>query len=193
MSYATHINLTVIHQKRLSHQWELKAFGKILKKAGLEENLFSDTEINEDSCSFEDNNANTIEAIVEASKKYPSLLLEADGRGEDNDDVWTMRIQNGKTEQYSVQYVYVPFERLLTTKERRAARWKASRRSKCTESIPYDPRVARAMRLIRDLIENPPKSNIPTVRGLAYTKVDLRPALDLLETVKRDMMLANES
>lgn len=193
MGYSTYISLTVIHQKRLSRRWELKAFGKILKKAGLEENLFSDTEINADSCSFEDNNANTIEQIVEASKKYPSLLLEAHGNGEPNDDVWTMRIQNGKTEQYSVQYVYIPFEKLLTTEERRAARWKASRRSKCTESIPYDPRVARAMRLIRDLIKNPPKSNIPTVRGLAYTKVDLRPALDLLEAVKRNMMLTEEN
>lgn len=192
MGYSTYINITVIHQKRLRRQWELKAFGKILKKAGLERNLFSDTEIDEDSCYFEDNNTNTIEQIVEASKKYPSLLLEADGNGEQNDNVWSMRIQNGKTEQYSVQYVYIPFEKLLTTEERRAARWKASRRSKCTESIPYDPRVGRAMRLIRDLIKNPPKSNIPTVRGLAYMKVDLRPALDLLEAVKRDMMLKNE-
>lgn len=191
MGYSTHINITIIHQKRLSRRWELKAFGKILKKAGLEENLFSDTEINEDSCSFEDNSANTLYQIVEASKKYPSLLLEAHGRGEDNGDLWTMRIQNGKTEEYSVQIVYIPFEKLLTTEERRAARWKASRRSKCTESIPYDPRVARAMRLIRDLIENPPKSNIP-VGCLGYTKVDLDPALDLLEAVKRDMMLKNE-
>lgn len=189
MGYSTYINIEIIRQKRLSRQWELKAFGKILKKAGLEENLFSETEINADSCSFEDHNTNTVDQIVEASKKYPSLLLEADGHGEDNDDVWSMRIQNGKTEQYSVQNVYVPFENLLTTEERKAARWKASRRSKCTESIPYDPRVGRAMRLIRDLIENPPKSNIPDGRSLGHTKVDLRPALDLLESVKRDMML----
>lgn len=192
MGYSTYINIEIIRQKRLRRQWELKAFGKILKKAGLEENLFSETEINADSCSFEDNNANTLDQIVEASKKYPSLLLEADGHGEDNDDVWSMRIQNGKTEQYSVQNVYVPFEKLLTTEERKAARWKASRRSKCTESIPYDPRVGRAMRLIRDLIENPPKSNIPTGRSLGHTRVDLRPALDLLEAIKRDMMLTKE-
>lgn len=193
MGYSTYISLSVIHQKRLSRRWELKAFGKILKKADLEENLFSDTEINADSCSFEDNNTNTIEQIVEASKKYPSLLLEANGRGEENEDVWSMRIQNGKTEVINVQYVYMPFEKLLTTEERRAARWKASRRSKCTESIPYDPRVGRAMRLIRDLIENPPKSNILTDRNLRYTKVNLYPALDLLEAIKRDMMLANEN
>lgn len=193
MGYSTYINIEIIRQKRLSRQWELKAFKKILKKAGLEENLFSETEINADSCSFEDNNVNTLDQIVECSKKYPSLLLEADGRGENNDDVWSMRIQNGKTEQYSVQNVYVPFEKLLTTEERKAARWKASRRSKCTESIPYDPRVGHAMRLIRDLIENPPKSNIPTGRSLGHTKVDLRPALDLLESVKRDMMLTDEN
>lgn len=192
MGYTTYINISVIRQKRLRRQWELKAFGKILKKAGLEENLFSDTEINADSCSFADNNANTIDQIVECSKKYPSLLLEADGHGEENEDVWSMRIQNGKTEVINVQYVYMPFEKLLTTEERRAARWKASRRSKCTESIPYDPRVGRAMRLIRDLIENPPKSNILTDRNLRYTKVNLYPALDLLEAVKRDMMLANK-
>lgn len=75
----------------------------------------------EDEASFEDNNGNTIDAITEASKSEPGLLMEAaiDGTSEDSNDQRTIRIRNGKTEEYSCKVSFEPFEVLVTNKEKK--------------------------------------------------------------------------
>lgn len=75
----------------------------------------------EDEASFEDNNGNTIDAITEASKSEPGLLMEAaiDGTSEDSNDQRTIRIHNGKTEEYSCKVSFEPFEVLVTDKEKK--------------------------------------------------------------------------
>lgn len=185
MGYSTSINIRIIHQKRLSRQWEQKAFANIIDEATKHAEFMSCCQ-GDDHANFNDHNSDAIDAVVEMSKKYPSLLLEADGQGEDDDDIWIMRIRRGKNETLPAKILFPQFTELLTPEERKAARWKASRRSKCTEDIHYDPRVGRALRLLRNLIDNPPKSNLNTVD---FYPVDLYPALDLLERLKRNMLL----
>lgn len=75
----------------------------------------------EDEAYFEDNNGNTIDAIKEASKSEPGLLMEAaiDGTSEDSNDQRTIRIRNGKTEEYSCKVNFEPFEILVTDKEKK--------------------------------------------------------------------------
>lgn len=75
----------------------------------------------EDEASFEDNNGCTIEAITEASKSEPGLLMEAaiDGTSEDSNDQRAIRIRNGKTEEYSCKVIFEPFEVLVTDKEKK--------------------------------------------------------------------------
>ena len=143
----------------------------------------------ENEATFDDHNGDAMETIVEQSKRYPSLLLEAYGTGEDKEDIYKVRIQNGKKEPVDCRFVYPTFKNLLTPTERKAARWKASRHSKCTVAMSYDPRVGRALRLMQDLLNNPPACNRPTDRP-QMPSVDLYPAVELLEQLKRNMMLS---
>ena len=189
MGYTIATSISIIHQKRLFREWERKAFRKILEKARVWAEPMSFLQ-GENEATFDDHNGEAMETIVEQSKRFPSLLLEAYGTGENRADIWAMRIRGGRTEPVKCQLTYPTFMTLLTPEERRAARWKASRHSKCTVALPYDPRIAKALRLVRDLMDNPPASNrIVNARALQGYKVDLLPAVDLLETMKREMML----
>ena len=43
------------------------------------------------------------------SKRYPDVLFQLDGKGENNDDVWTMWARNGKTYKDYVKIIYPEF------------------------------------------------------------------------------------
>ena len=184
MGYTTSICISIVHQDRLNPKWEQAAFKKIMEEARMDAEPLT-CNVCRDDADFNDHNDDATQTIIEQSKRFPSLLLEAKGAGEDGDDRWCMRIRNGKTETVNCQSVYPTFSELLTPKERKAARWKAVRRLNAGDATLYDRRVSKALRLLRDLQENPPKCNIrPENR---YPKVDLSPAVELLERIKRSM------
>ena len=189
MSYYTSTCVQIVHQDHLNPKWEQKAFKKIIDEARMDAEPLSCNQ-SADDADFNDFNGRAVETVIEMSKKYPSLLLELHGSGEENDDVWTMRVRNGKTERVEAQVVYPVFKDLLSSKERKAAHWKAYRRHKSGDASLYDRRVAKALRLLQDLEQHPPKCNLMNNSGgraLSYTKVDLSPAIELLEKIKRNM------
>lgn len=184
MGYTTSICISIVHQDRLNPKWEQAAFKKIMEEARMDAEPLT-CNVGRDEADFNDHNDDATQTIIERSKRFPSLLMEACGTGEEGDDRWCMRIRNGQTETVTCQLVCPTFSELLTPKERKAARWKAVRRFKAGDATLYDRRVAKALRLLRDLQENPPKCNVhPENR---YPKVDLSPAVELLERIKRGM------
>lgn len=119
MGYRTFVNIQVIEfdtTKENHSNTTQEAFEKIINSA--EPCSF---ERYEDEASFEDNNGCTIDAIIEASKSEPGLLMEAaiDGTSEDSNDQRVIRIRNGETEEYSCKVIFEPFEVLVTDEEKK--------------------------------------------------------------------------
>lgn len=119
MGYRTYVNIRVVEfdtAKENASATAKEAFKDIINKA-YPCNLFLD----EEEASFDDNNGNTVDAIIEASKTEPGLLMEADidGTTEDRDDQRRIRIRNGETEKYSCKVIFEPFEILVTDKEKK--------------------------------------------------------------------------
>lgn len=119
MGYRTFVNIRVVEfdtTKENASKTAKEAFKNIINKAEPCALL-----LDEEEASFEDNNGNTIEAAVEASKSEPGLLMEAyiDGTSEESDDQRTIRIRNGETEEYSCKVIFEPFEVLVTDKEKK--------------------------------------------------------------------------
>lgn len=119
MGYRTFVSIRVVEfdtTKKNASATAKEAFKNIINKAEPCTLL-----LNEEEASFEDNNGNTVEATVEASKSEPGLLMEAyiDGTSEDSDDQRTIRIRNGETEEYSCKVIFEPFEILVTDKEKK--------------------------------------------------------------------------
>lgn len=56
------------------------------------------------------------EDLIERSKKYPGLLVELYGDGENSDDLWSTRYRNGESETVELPSL-PPFRRLLSEKE----------------------------------------------------------------------------
>lgn len=189
MGYSTYIIIHVVHQRSLNLRWENNAFRKIVEHA----NPCMLCMNSDDEAEFSDNNCNILQEVIRMSEKFPSLIMEASGDGEEKGDLWHMRIKNGKTEDLTASVIYPVFKTILTHEERVSARWKASRRSKCTEGKPYDKRVVKALRLIRDLVDNPPECNLIGIERRKYMRVNLAPALSLLEEVKRSMLQTEET
>lgn len=98
-----------------------KLFHDIMEKAGCLQ-----YQINDDSAEFEDNNANTLGAIVELSKDHPGLILQGtiDGTSEDRYDNRAFRIRAGCIEEVKAQVTYPEFTTILTN-EKKEARMKA--------------------------------------------------------------------
>ena len=94
-----------------------KVFRDIMEKAGCLQ-----YQINDDSAEFEDNNANTLDAIVELSKDHPGLILEGtiDGTSEDCYDNRAFRIRAGCIEEVQAQVTYPEFTTILTEEEKEA-------------------------------------------------------------------------
>lgn len=94
-----------------------KAFREIMEKAGCMQ-----YQINNDSAEFEDNNANTLEKIVELSKDHPGLLLQGtiDGTNEDPYDNRAFRIQAGCIEELRATISFPEFRAILTEEEKEA-------------------------------------------------------------------------
>lgn len=94
-----------------------KVFRDIMEKAGCLQ-----YQINDDSAEFEDNNANTLDAIVELSKDHPGLILQGtiDGTSEDRYDNRAFRIRAGCIEELKAQVTYPEFTTILTDEEKEA-------------------------------------------------------------------------
>lgn len=94
-----------------------KVFHDIMEKAGCLQ-----YQINDDSAEFEDNNANTLGAIVELSKDHPGLILQGtiDGTSEDRYDNRAFRIRAGCIEEVQAQVTYPEFTTILTDEEKEA-------------------------------------------------------------------------
>lgn len=73
----------------------------------------------DNGASFEDNNGNCLDEIVQLSANYPDMILETyiDGTSEDSDDQRAVRIRNGKKEENSAEIIYPPFRKILTEEE----------------------------------------------------------------------------
>jgi hypothetical protein len=175
MGYSTYITIQIVHRRKVSREREKKAFETIINHAEPCSCCLGD-----DECSFEDNNCSTLNQIVEYSKHFPFLLMEASGNGDEYDDIWCMRIRGGKAETVRANICYAPFRELLNAQEKEAADWKASRSGKGRKA--YDRRIAKALRILQDLCRNAPACTAHN--GLHE---DLVIALDRLETVKRHM------
>lgn len=94
-----------------------KVFHDIMEKAGCLQ-----YQINDDSAEFDDNNANTLGAIVELSKDHPGLILQGtiDGTSEDRYDNRAFRIRAGCIEEVQAQVTYPEFTTILTDEEKEA-------------------------------------------------------------------------
>lgn len=94
-----------------------KAFHEIMEKAGCLQ-----YQIDDDSAEFEDNNANTLSAIVELTKDHPGLILQGtiDGTNEDRYDNRAFRIRAGCIEEVTAQITYPEFTTILTDEEKEA-------------------------------------------------------------------------
>lgn len=94
-----------------------KVFRDIMEKAGCLQH-----QIGDDSAEFEDNNANTLSAIVELSKGHPGLIIQGtiDGTSEDRYDNRAFRIRAGCIEQVQAQVTYPEFTTILTDEEKEA-------------------------------------------------------------------------
>lgn len=57
--------------------------------------------------------------LKNVTKKFPDLIIEVNGVGEDYDDIWTERWQNGRSEGYGCIDNSSPFFLLATDEERR--------------------------------------------------------------------------
>ena len=92
-----------------------KVFRDIMEKAGCFQ-----SQINDDSAEFEDNNANTLGAIVELTKDHPGLILQGtiDGTSEDRYDNRAFRIRAGCIEEVTAQVTYPEFTTILTDEEK---------------------------------------------------------------------------
>ena len=62
------------------------------------------------------------EDCLRYSKRYPKLLFQLDGDGENSGDVWSERFLNGKCER--VQVAMPPFKKLLTEQEKQKSKKK---------------------------------------------------------------------
>lgn len=104
-----------------------KVFHDIMEKAGCLQ-----YQINDDSAEFEDNNANTLGAIVELSKDHPGLILQGtiDGTSEDRYDNRAFRIRAGSIEEVKAQVTYPEFTTILTDEEKETGMKKQSDTSK---------------------------------------------------------------
>lgn len=51
-----------------------------------------------------------IEDMIEISKKYPSYIFEIYGDGEESDDYWKQYIQNGKTQNANLRFIWDEFD-----------------------------------------------------------------------------------
>ena len=73
-----------------------------------------------DRATFEDNNGNCLDEIVQLSTNYTDMILEAyiDGTSEDSDDQRAVRILNGEKEENSAEIIYPPFCKILTEEEK---------------------------------------------------------------------------
>lgn len=94
-----------------------KVFRDIMEKAG----CFT-YQIGDDSAEFEDNNANTLRAIVKLTKNHPGLILQGtiDGTSQDSYDNRTFRIRAGYIEELQAQVTYPEFTTILTDEEKEA-------------------------------------------------------------------------
>lgn len=173
MGYITIIDMTFVPQDSNDHEKESEQFAELCEKASICEEPFNGW------VGFEDHNCDITEQVVELSKSYPRLIIEMTGNGEESDDKWCRRIQNGRTEDVSVELVYPPFNDILTPQERRAAKWKASRRGNKTSKL-YDPRVVKALRLLQSYVHS-------NKNATAEMQVAAQTAIDILEDVKRKM------
>lgn len=119
MGYQTFVIITVeafdASVEKTSDACEV--FRDIMEKAGCLQ-----YQINYDSAEFEDNNANTLNAIVEFSKDHPGLILQGtiDGTSEDRYDNRAFRIRAGSIEEVKAQVTYPEFTTILTDKEKEA-------------------------------------------------------------------------
>lgn len=118
MGYRTFVAIKVIQYG--PGQTE-KDFKDILEQA--DPCMFDFNELSQ--ASFEDNNGNCLDEIVQLSANYPDMILEADidGTSEVSDDQRTVRILNGEKEENSAEIIYPPFSEILTEEEKeRSAR-----------------------------------------------------------------------
>lgn len=94
-----------------------KAFRDIMEKVGCLQ-----YQINDDSAEFEDNNGNSLGAIVELTKDHPGLILQGtiDGTNEDRYDNRAFRIHAGCIEEIQAQITYPEFATILTDEEKKA-------------------------------------------------------------------------
>lgn len=93
------------------------AFREIMEKAGCLQ-----YQINDDCAEFEDNNANTLRAIVKLTKNHPGLILQGtiNGTIEDRYDNRAFRIRAGCIEEVQAQITYPEFTTILTDEEKEA-------------------------------------------------------------------------
>ncbi len=119
MGYRTFVNINVeafdASVENTSDACEV--FHDIMEKAGCLQ-----YQINYDNAEFEDNNANTLDAIVELSKDHPGLILQGtiDGTSEDRYDNRAFRICAGSIEEVKAQITYPEFTTILTDEEKEA-------------------------------------------------------------------------
>ena len=62
------------------------------------------------------------EDCAKISKRYPNVLFQLDGRGEEAGDVWSERFLNGEWERVEVEMP--PFQKLLTEQEKQKSKKK---------------------------------------------------------------------
>jgi hypothetical protein len=112
MGYRTWVNINAVSKM------EAGKLKETLKKIGLATSL-GQYEIHSDGFEFEDNNGNTVDAIIEESKKYPSILFEGsiDGTSEDSSDLREFRLKGGLYEEVLAKIRYPRFETVTSKKE----------------------------------------------------------------------------
>lgn len=113
MGYRTFVSIKVI---QYGPEQTEKDFKDIIEQADACMLDFDET----DRASFEDNNGNCLDEIVQLSANYPDMILETyiDGTSEDSNDQRAVRIRNGEKEENSAEVIYPPFCEILTEEEK---------------------------------------------------------------------------
>lgn len=115
MGYTTFVVINMIEHDCTTEKHASEEFQKLMK-----ESQVLNYQIEDDSAEFEDNNGNTLQAIVDNSKNYPGILLQGtvDGTSEDSFDLRTFRIRGGELEEHRAVITYPPFQTIRKKKQK---------------------------------------------------------------------------
>ena len=102
MGYYTMFNLTV-HTDKFSEE---EIIGKFRKENKYAEYCFDENGGAEEEAKWYDHE----EDLKEFSKKYPDVLFELHGKGEESGDMWVLYVKNGMSHRETAKITFAKFD-----------------------------------------------------------------------------------